>query len=85
MYGMEKDAYQAVRFRRKWKDYYRWSRLFLSYTVIRKYRDVLVGETHVLDFKDAAAKAENDPQAKAKHVDILVRSQKAKSELLTAV
>ena len=35
--------------------------------------------------EDAAVKAESDPQVKASHSEILVRSQKAISELLTTV
>ena len=34
---------------------------------------------------DAAVKSENDPQVKDKPTDVLARSRKAKSELLTAV
>ena len=57
----------------------------MSYAEIRKYQDVLVRETPVPDLEDAAIRAENDPQAKAKHADTIVRLRKAKSELLTAV
>ena len=85
MCGMEKDACRAVKFSGKQKDYYCWSQLFLSYAEIRKYRDVLLREIPVPDLEDAAVKAENDPQAKAKHADTLFRLQKAKSELLTVV
>ena len=66
MSGTEKDAYRVVTFSGKEKDYYRWSWHFLSYAEIRKYQDVLTRETPVLDIADAAVKAENDPQVKAK-------------------
>ena len=80
----EKDAYQVVKCSGKRKDSYRWSRLFLSYAEIRKYRNVLTREKPITDMEDAVVKAEDYPQVKASHLEILVRSQKAKSELLTA-
>ena len=85
MSGTEKDAYRIPKFNGKQKDYYRWSRLFLSYAELRKYQDVLTGETPIPDTQDTAVKAENDPQVKTKHADILARLRKAKLELLTAV
>ena len=85
MSGTEKETYRIPKFNGKRKDYYRWSRLFLSCAELRKYQDILTGETPILDIQDAAVKAENDPQVKTKQADILVRSWKAKSELLTAV
>ena len=85
MSGTKKDTYQVIKFSRKQKDYYYWSRLFLFDAEIRKCRDVLTGETPILDMEDAMVKAENDHQVEASHLEILVRSQKAKLELLTAV
>ena len=85
MSGTEKDAYRIPKFNGKRKDYYRWSRLFLSYADLRKYQDILTGETPIPDIQDAAVKSENDPQVKDKPTDVLARSRKAKSEVLTAV
>ena len=85
MSGTEKETYRIPKFNGKRKDYYRWSRLFLSYADLRKYQDVLTGETPIPDTQDAAVKLENDPQVKTKPADILVRLRKAKLELLTAV
>ena len=85
MSGTEKDIYRIPKFNRQQKDYYCWSRLFLTYAELRKYQGVLTGETPIPDIQDAAVKAENDPQVKTKQADILVRLRKAKLELLTAV
>ena len=85
MSGTEKEMYRILKFSGKQKDYYRWSWLFLSYAELRKYQDVLTGETPIPDIQDVAVQLENDLDIKAKHADILRRSQKAKLELMTAV
>ena len=48
-----------------------------SYAEIRKCQDVLTRKIPILDMEDVAVKAEDDPQVKASHSEILVRSQKS--------
>ena len=50
----------------------------MSYAEVRKYQDLLIGETFIPDLEDAAVKEDNDPEVKAKHTETLTRLQKAK-------
>ena len=51
----------------------------------RKYKDVFTGATTIPDEDDLAVKSETDNAIKAQNVNILAKSRKATSELLTAV
>ena len=73
--GKEKETYNIVQ----------WSRLFLAYADLRKYKDVLTGETTIPNQDDPAVKKETDDTIKAEYADILAKSRKAMLELLTAV
>ena len=85
MSGTEKETYRIPKFSGKRKDYYRWSRLFLSYAELRKYDDVLRGDTEIPDTTDSAVKQESGSKDTTKIAEVLTRAKKAKSELLTAV
>ena len=85
MSGTEKEMYKIVQFSRERKDYYGWSRLFLAYADLRKYKYVLTGEITIPDQDDLAIKRERDDAVKAEYADILAKSRKATSELLIAV
>ena len=57
----------------------------MAYVDSRKYKDVLKGATTIPDQDDLAVKSETDDATKAQNVDILAKSRKVTSELLTAV
>ena len=51
----------------------------------RKFKEVLTGATTIPDEDDLAVKSETDDTIKAQNVDILTKSRKDTSELLTTV
>ena len=57
----------------------------MSYAELRKYGDVLQGDTEIPDAVELAVKQEISPTDMAKITEVLGRAKKAKSELLTAV
>ena len=59
MSGTEKETYKIVQFSKKWKYYYRWSRIFLACADLRKYKDVLTGVSTILDQDDPVVKTKN--------------------------
>ena len=77
--------YKIIQFSGKQKDYYRMSGLFLAYVDSRKYKDVLTVATTIPGEDYPAVKSETDDAIQAQNADILVKSRKAMSEILTAV
>ena len=57
----------------------------MAYADSRKYKDVLTGVTTIPDQENLGVKTEKYDKVEAEYADILAKSRKATSELLTAV